>query len=217
MAEPATHKEQTVHHPIVARMLDRMMTKAEDRGQGEHRVRLLAGLAGRVVEVGAGNGINFAKYPAAVTEVVAPEPEPYLRERARRAAEKAPVKVEVVDAVGQSLPFEDRSFDAGVVSLVLCTVPDQQQALAELYRVIRPGGELRFYEHVVARSGLPRTAMRAGDAVWPHISGGCHMSRDTGAAIEQAGFKIESCERFSFSPAPLQPAVPHILGIARRP
>ncbi len=209
---------QEVRHPIVARMWDRISIKAERRGQGEHREELLRGLSGRVIEVGAGNGINFAHYPPSVEHVLAVEPEPHLRERAREAGERARVPVEVVDAVGQRLPAEDEAFDAGVASLVLCTVPKQPQALAELRRVVRPGGELRFYEHVVTRRpGIARLMRAADRAFWPRVAGGCHMSRDTGPAIEQAGFRIERCRRFPFSPAPLQPAVPHISGVARRP
>ncbi len=209
---------ESVNHPVVARMWDRISRKAEARGQGEHRDQLLRDLAGRVVEVGAGNGINFPHYPASVEQVVAVEPERHLRERAVGAAARAPVPVEVVDAVGGRLPFEEGSFDAGVACLVLCTVPDQPAALAELRRVIRSGGELRFYEHVVAqRPGLARLMRAADRTFWPRVAGGCHMSRDTGAALERAGFVVESLRRFPFSPAPLQPAVPHILGVARRP
>src|SRR5688572_18111867 len=139
--------EKEVKNPFFARLYARMMER-EDSAQVEHRREMLEGLSGRVFELGAGTGSNFAHYPAAVTEVVAAEPEPYLRERANAAAGSAPVKVEVVDATADPLPFEDASFDAAVVSLVLCTVPDQAGALAELGRVVRPGGELRFYEHV---------------------------------------------------------------------
>ena len=191
---------------------------AERRGGAEHRRALLAGLSGRVVEVGAGNGANFAYYPATVDEVIAVEPEAYLRERARREAEQAPVSVSVADGAADHLPSEPGSFDAGVASLVLCTVPDQQRALAELFRVIRPGGELRFYEHVIANSSGQARFQRFADATfWPHVAGGCHMARDTQSAIEQAGFAIENCERFQFSPAAFLPPDPHILGTARRP
>ena len=125
-------------------MLDRMIEREERMGQREHRQEMLSGLSGRVVELGAGNGINFRHYPSAVTEVVAVEPEPCLRERAKEAARGAPVPVSVVDALGGALPFEDASFDAAVTSLVLCSVPQQEPVLSDLSRVIRPGGELRF-------------------------------------------------------------------------
>lgn len=190
---------------------------SERRGSAEHRRKLLAGLSGRVVEVGAGSGANFPHYPSTVSEVIAIEPERYLRERAQRAATSAPVAVSVFEGSADRLPGEAGPFDAGVVSLVLCTVPNQRSALAELYRVIRPGGELRFYEHVVAHRAWEVCLQRVADATfWPHLAGGCHLARDTSAAIEHAGFAIETCERFPYSPARLLPPDPHILGAARR-
>ncbi len=205
-------------HPVFARVYERVAEMSERRGGDEHRRKLLAGLSGRVIEVGAGSGANFAHYPSTVTEVVAVEPERYLRERAQRKAAKAPVRVTVVDGDADHLPGEDGSFDVGVAALVLCTVPDQQRALTELFRVIRPGGELRFYEHVVAERKWEARYQRFADATfWPHVAGGCHLARDTTAGIAQAGFQIESCERFPFSPAALIPPDPHILGTTRRP
>jgi ubiquinone/menaquinone biosynthesis C-methylase UbiE len=170
-----------------------------------------------VVEVGAGNGLNFAHYPSTVTEVVAVEPEPYLRARGQEAAADAAVAVSVVDGVADALPLDDASVDAGIASLVLCTVPDQAGALAELHRVIRPGGELRFYEHVVSERALRSRLQRLADATfWPRVGGGCHMARDTTRAIEDAGFAIESHDRFPFSPGAPVPPIAHILGVARR-
>jgi ubiquinone/menaquinone biosynthesis C-methylase UbiE len=211
--------EGKVHsHPVFARVYERVAEMSERRGAAEHRQRLLAGLSGRVIEVGAGSGANFAHYPSTISEVVAVEPEPYLRERAQRAAAQAPVSVSVVDGGADLLPGESASFDAGVAALVLCTVPDQQRALAELFRVIRPGGELRFYEHVIAHEKWESRFQRLADATfWPHVAGGCHLARDTTSGIEQAGFVIETCERFPFSPASFLPPDPHILGTARRP
>ncbi|MGH2871884.1 MAG: class I SAM-dependent methyltransferase [Solirubrobacteraceae bacterium] len=203
---------------MFARVYERWDRIAERRGTSEHRQRTLAGLSGRVIEVGAGHGANFAHYPSTVTEVIAVEPELYLREHAQAAAANAPVPVTVLDGVGGQLPGEDEGFDAAVAALVLCTIPDPQQALAELFRVIRPGGELRFYEHVVSHSKWEARFQRLADATfWPHIAGGCHLARDTTTAIEQAGFQIEQCERFPFSPVPLLPPDPMILGTARRP
>jgi SAM-dependent methyltransferase len=208
----------SVKHPIFARFFARLSEKEERLGQAEHRRRLLAGLSGRAIEVGAGNGLNFRAYPPSVTGVLAVEPEPYLRERAREAAAGAPIPIEVVDGVADRLPAEDASFDAGVASLVLCSVPDQAAALAELLRVIRPGGELRFYEHVRGDgAGLARF-QDAATLVWPTFAGGCHPNRDTAAAIEAAGFALESCRRFPFKPCFFcAPVAPRILGAARRP
>lgn len=206
-----------VHHPIFARMYALISRKMEKKGVAEHRDEMLAGLEGRVVEVGAGNGLNFGHYPATVTEVVAVEPEPYLRSRAEEAARQARVPVTIVDGVAERLPADDGSFDAAVASLVLCSVPDQSRALAEIARVLRRGGELRFYEHVVANDN-PRMAsvQRWLDDrnIWPRMAGGCHAARDTAAAIEHAGFTIERCRRFPFAAGPV--AVPHIIGVARR-
>src|SRR4051794_14595280 len=135
--------------PRFARMYLRAAKTAEQRGATDHRRRLLAGLDGTVVELGAGHGLNFPHYPADVTEVIAIEPEPTLRAHATEAAAGAPVPVRVVGGVADDLPLADESVDAAVASLVLCSVPDQDRALAELRRVLRSGGELRFYEHVI--------------------------------------------------------------------
>ena len=220
-AAPVTASRSTssVRHPLFARMYARMATAFESKGSAQHRDEMLDGVAGRVLEVGAGTGLNFAHYPSTVTEVVAVEPEAYLRARAEQAASAAPIPVTVVDGVADALPFPDASFDAAVASLVLCSVADQQRALAELSRVIRPGGELRFYEHVVSdRPGLAR-AQRVLDAtIWPHVGGGCHASRDTETAIAHAGFAIERMRRFEFKPSITTRLVaPHVLGAARRP
>lgn len=206
----------TVRHPLFARLFVRAAAKAEAAGQTEHRRELLAGLTGRVLEVGAGHGLNFAHYPNEVSEVVAVEPEPYLRGRAEQAARQAPVPITVVAATAETLPFEDDTFDAAVVSQVLCSVADQGQVLAALRRVVRPEGQLRFYEHVAADTpGLSRV-QRAADLVWPHVAGGCHTHRETIAAIRDAGFVIESCRRFPFRPClAALPVTPHALGSAR--
>jgi SAM-dependent methyltransferase len=206
-----------VSHPVFARIYAALGPQAERGGVAAHRAEALAGLRGRVVEVGAGTGLNFRHLPPEVTEVVAIEPEPHMRGRAQSAARRVPVPVSVVDAVADDLPLPEASFDAAVASLVLCTVPDQARALAELRRVLRSGGELRFYEHVVADGG-PRAALqrRVDDwGIWPRLAGGCHAGRDTGAAIAAAGFEIERLRRFEFGPSPL--TVPHVIGVARRP
>jgi len=205
-----------VHHPIFARIYARISAGAEAKGAAEHRDEMLAGVGGRVVEVGAGNGLNFTHYASSVTEVVAVEPEPHLRQLAEAAAGDAKVPVTVVDGTADALPLEDDSCDAAVCSLVLCSVADQAEALAEVRRVLRPGGELRFYEHVLdARPGFARF-QRIVDVVHPYIGGGCHVTRDTEAAITDAGFEITRIRRFRFAPEPLtKQAAPKILGAAR--
>ncbi len=203
--------------PIFARVYAGVSVDMDRRGGAEHRVRLLAGLSGRVVEVGAGNGQNFAHYPPEVEEVLAVEPEPHLRAMAERAAAAAPVQVRVVDGAAEAIPAPDGCFDAAVASLMLCTVSDQRLALAEIKRVLRPGGELRFYEHVISRRPALAALQRLMDATfWPLVAGGCHCARETGSQIVAAGFVVEREERFSFRALRLQPAVPHILGLARK-
>ena len=152
-----------IRHPIFARFFDRL-SRLMEREVGEHRRELLAGLSGRVVEIGAGNGMNFQHYPAGVEEVVALEPEAYLRDKAEQAARGAPVRVTVRDGLADALPLEDGDFDGAIACLVLCTVPDPGRALGELRRVLNPGGELRFLEHV--RSDRPaRRASKTGSTV----------------------------------------------------
>jgi ubiquinone/menaquinone biosynthesis C-methylase UbiE len=200
-------------HPVFARLYARVRPSLDEAGAAGHRRRLLAGLSGEVVEVGAGDGGNFGHYPAAVTRVLALEPEPYLRAQAQSAPSTVPV--ELVDATADQLPVADASVDAVVFSLVLCSVPDQSVALAEARRVLRPTGELRFYEHVAAASGRQATFQRVADATfWPLLAGGCHSYRDTAEAISAAGFTIEELDAFDFPPDRLSPARPHILGRA---
>src|SRR5213078_693540 len=124
--------------PRFARMYVRAAKTAEQRGATAHRRRLLDGLRGIVLELGAGHGLNFPHYPTEVTEVIAIEPEPTLRDRAAEAAASAPVPIRVLGGVADHLPLGDESVDAAVASLVLCSVPDQDRALSELRRVLRP-------------------------------------------------------------------------------
>ena len=171
-----------------------------------------------MIEIGAGAGSNFAHYPATVDEVVAVEPEPYLRARARAAAAEAEVRVDVVYGVADALPAADASFDGAVACLVLCTVPDQARALAELRRVLRPGGELRFYEHLRSERTAVALSQRAVDRLfWPRAFGGCHTARDTTAAIATAGFDIEDQRSMWVNPIPVAFSVAtHAIGRARR-
>jgi SAM-dependent methyltransferase len=155
------------------------------------RTENLAGLSGRVLEVGAGTGTNFAFYPTSVREVVAVEPETRLAPIAREAAAGAPVPVRVVESTIEALP-EDEQFDAVVCSLVLCSVEDPNGVLRQLNSLLRPGGELRFFEHV-ASSGWRGSLQRLADAtVWPRIAGNCHTHRDTERAITGAGFSVDT-------------------------
>ncbi|GAA2089035.1 class I SAM-dependent methyltransferase [Actinomadura alba] len=205
-----------MRNPFFARLLTRCGARNEQRGNADLRREMLAGLSGRVVEVGPGTGLNFPHYPDTVAELLAVEPEVYLRERAGEAAAAAPVTVRVVDGTAERIPADDASVDAVALSGLLCSVPDQAAALAEFRRVLRPGGELRFYEHVRSRASAFAAYQDAMDAVWPRIMGGCRPNRDTYTAIKDAGFHIVYCRGFIFPPsARLSVVSPRIIGAAR--
>jgi ubiquinone/menaquinone biosynthesis C-methylase UbiE len=214
MSMPTRTQPRPVHHPIFARCYAHV-GHLMDAEIGDHRRRLLAGLEGWVLEVGAGNGLNFPHYPATVTEVLAIEPEPYLRRQALAAASQAPVPIRVVDGTAEALPTSDGAVDMVVASLVLCTVADPNRSLAEVDRVLRPGGRLHFYEHVRAED--PRLArwQHRLQRPWGWLVGGCHPNRDTVAAITAAGLQVVQLDRFDL-PAMPPLARPHVLGVAER-
>ena len=201
-------------HPRFARLWERISAESDRRGTAEHRNRALAGLAGRVIELGAGNGRNFAHYPSTVTEVIAVEPENQLRALAEHAATKAPVPVRVIAGHAHALPVENATVDAAVASLVLCSVPDVPGALAELRRVLKPGGELRFFEHVRSDTPLIGRFQDAITPLWSLAGGGCHLNRDTAAAIRAAGFTVDELDRFRYAPLRFIPTHAHIIGRA---
>jgi ubiquinone/menaquinone biosynthesis C-methylase UbiE len=204
-----------VRHPLFARAYHRLSALME-REVGTYRDELLAGLSGEVLELGAGDGMNFAHYPWTVRRVVAVEPEPYLRARADDAAHRAHVPVTVLDAVADELPIADASVDAAVCSLVLCSVTDQRRALAELRRVVRAAGELRVFEHVRSATATKARVQAAVDrsGVWARVAGGCHCARDSLAAIADAGFQPADLRRVDVGPSWLL-TNPYVLGRAR--
>ncbi|GGW44531.1 methyltransferase type 11 [Streptomyces lucensis JCM 4490] len=215
-----TMARSPVRHPLFARCYARLSVGAETRlGMAGVRERLLAGLSGRVIEIGAGNGLNFAHYPGTVAEVVAIEPEPLLRKLASRAALRAQVPVDVVPGAAEALPVKSEAFDAAVLSLVLCSVRDVTRALGEVRRVLRPGGEVRFFEH--GRDGgrvMTLTQQTLDRTVWPLLSGGCHLSREPVAALREAGFRLGPLRRVMLpQEGPALPASYCALGVAWRP
>ncbi|BBY34701.1 SAM-dependent methyltransferase [Mycolicibacter minnesotensis] len=206
----------TLDNPLFARIWT-FMSSHETDWLRDRRRENLAGLSGRVLEVGAGTGSNFAFYPETVTEVVAAEPESQLRDAALIAAAAAPVPVTVVASTVEALDAGE-PFDAIVCSLVLCSVDRPQDVLRQLYTLLKPGGELRYFEHV-ASPGLRGGLQRVADATfWPRLFGNCHTHRDTEQAITAAGFAVTASRRGHQFPAwaPL-PVSEFALGSASRP
>ena len=201
-----------------ARLLERREARRPDPVHRELRARLLSGLRGRVLEVGSGDGRSFEHYPPEVEHVRAVEPDATARAAAELRARSAAVPIDVVAGVAVPLDAADESFDAAVVMGVLCSVPDPAAALAELRRVLRPGGELRFWEHVCSRNVGFRALQRGLDRLfWTASLGGCETTRDTEATIRAAHFRVEWIERgFHSSSLLAVTSAPYILGVARR-
>jgi ubiquinone/menaquinone biosynthesis C-methylase UbiE len=198
---------------LTAMFYDRFMQVSEEACLAAWRSELLAGLSGAVLEVGAGTGATLALYPKTVARLVMCEPDPHMRKRLRA---KAPRHVEVSDASAERLPFESGTFDAVVCSLVLCSVPEQTAALAEISRVLRPGGRLVFLEHVAADNRPGRLKwQRRIEPVWKRVMDNCHLTRRTEAAIGAAGFEFEAIKRESIRKA-LPIVRPSIRGVARK-
>jgi len=178
---------------------------------------VLAGLRGRVIEVGSGDGRSFEYYPPEVSELLAVEPDPTARSAAAERARLTSVPIELVTGTAESLPAPDGAFDAAVVMGLLCSVPDPAAALRELRRVLKPGGELRFWEHVRSANAAFRAFQRGIDALfWTRALGGCRTTRDTAAAIRAAGFELVTLDRGFHSSSVLTiTSAPYILGTAR--
>lgn len=202
------------HTPSFGRSYARVGPRMDARGAAEHRRRLVEAAHGTVVEIGAGYGATFQFYPPAVTGVLALEPDPTLRALALSAAATAPVPVTVLDGVAESLPAADGSVDVVVSSLVLCSVAEPSAALAEAVRVLKPGGQLLFYEHVRSAHRVLGFAEDLLTPLWSRLAGGCHPNRDTPATIIRAGLAVEALDRFGFAVLPGNPPLAHVLGMA---
>jgi len=181
---------------------DSLLRGTEEAGLRERRRDTLAAARGRTIDIGAGTGANLGLFPAGVEQVVMAEPDPHMAKRLRRKLAEANSNVELVEAGAESLPFEDSSFDTAVFTLVLCTVPDPAAALAEAARVLKPGGQLLFVEHVRAED--PRVA-RWQDRLerpWRVFADGCRCNRDTVANIEASPLTVDSVERGELPKSP---------------
>lgn len=181
-------------------LYDRMTKASEEAGLREMRREALASATGRTVDVGAGTGANLDLYPDAVTELILVEPDPHMLRRLQSKVEGD--RAEVLAAGAESLPFEDSSVDTVAFTLVLCTVPDPEAALAESARVLKPGGRLLFLEHVRSQEpGLARWQDRL-ETPWRLFGDGCHCNRETLATIEASPLSVETAESAEFPKAP---------------
>lgn len=177
----------------------------------KHRRAIVPQADGVVLEVGLGSGTNLPFYDAArVERVIGVEPSAGMRVKARRAIARQAVPVELLDAPGEALPLDDNSVDTVLLTFTLCTIPDAPAALAEMRRVLRPGGRLIFLEHGLAPDAGVARWQRRIEPVWKRIGGGCHLARPMDRLIAQGGFRIDRLE------ADYTPRTPRIAGFVYR-
>lgn len=198
-------------HRLFAAVYDPVMALPERWALTPHRRYLVEGLSGRVLDVGAGTGANFPYLAERAREtslaVHAVEPDPHMHRRASERAREVDLAVELCDASAERLPYADGSFDAALAGIVFCTIPHPEEALDELARVLRPGGELRFLEHVHAE-GLEGRLQTLVEPVWKRVAGGCHLTRDTvGLFAGHEAFDLVEIERVGFGLFPVEPFV----------
>jgi ubiquinone/menaquinone biosynthesis C-methylase UbiE len=192
-----------------AAVYDPFMRRTERACLQDWRQELLSPLEGRVLEIGAGTGANVNAYPRSLERLVLTDPDEHMVKRLeRRIVDEwpkngsspggLPGNPEIVVAGVDALPFEDASFDVVVSTLVLCSVPEPTAALAEIRRVLRPGGSLVFLEHVAAEDAPKRLRwQRRVEPLWSRIAGNCHLTRTTGDTIAKAGFTIDTLKKES--------------------
>jgi len=187
---------------VFAAMYDRSLKATEEAGLRQMRRELLAGARGRVLELGAGTGVNLDLYPQGIADLTLVEPDPHMAKRLRAKLADSRHAATVVEAPAEGLPFEEGRFDTVVATLVLCTVPDPAATLAEAARVLVPGGRLLFVEHVRAEQpGLARWQDRL-EKPWRFLGDGCHCNRDTVATIAASRFAVGELERGQLPKAP---------------
>lgn len=187
-------------HRLFAAVLD-FSSRHTSRGEQATRRTVVSGVRGRALEVGVGVGANWAYLPQSIS-YAGIDPDPFMIERARRHAAERGLEIELVQAGAERLPFADASFDTVFTTLTLCTIAGVPQALAEVQRVLRPGGEFRFWEHVRPGRGLKGRAIDAITPAWKFAGAGCCPNRRTAEAIAAAGFAIRELTPGRIGPLP---------------
>jgi ubiquinone/menaquinone biosynthesis C-methylase UbiE len=205
--------------PVFAVVYDIVLIPTELGGTAKIRRDVLAPAAGRVIEVGAGTGLNIARYPSAVTELIVTEPDPSMAKRLRRKVRAARGDgrhpPEVIEAPGERLPFDDASFDAAAFTMVLCTAPDPDAVLTEIARVLKPGGRVFFFEHVRSPNRLLAWFQDVCAGVWRWYARGCRCNQDALAIVERSPLELEQA-RVGSLPWNFPLVRPMVRGIARR-
>jgi ubiquinone/menaquinone biosynthesis C-methylase UbiE len=185
---------------VLPRLVDRA---CGGKGMERWRTKVSDGLRGRVVEVGFGSGLNIVHYPSEVDVVFAVEPAALARRMAQKRIDRSPVTIEHVGLDGQAIPLDDESCDCALATFTLCTVPDARQVLAELRRVLKPGGSFHFLEHGLSPDDSVARWQRRLDPWQCRLADGCHLTRDPLVLLAQAGFRLEwSQQRYARGPRP---------------
>lgn len=203
---------------LIAKIYDRFMAPTEDACLRDWRREVVAGASGRVLEIGAGTGANLEFYGSEVDRLILVEPDPHMREQlAEKVRASGRTGVQIVPIIAEALPASDESIDTVVSTLVLCSVEVPEQVLREVRRVLRPGGALRFLEHVGAHDNPGRRKWQERiEPMWKVAADGCHLTRETAETIQRTGFEMDELTRESMRKA--WPILrPTVRGVARKP
>ena len=200
----------------MAALYDAMMRQAEARSLGAWRQELLSSASGRILEIGAGTGVNLRYYPNDLTELVLTEPDRHMLKQLHRKLGDCNLPHRVVHAPAEALPFPDASFDTAVATLVLCSVRHPDRSMSEIHRILKPGGKLILIEHVCAADNPQLLGWQKRiEPFWKRFAGNCHLTRDTLRQVKAGGFNCQNLQPDTMRGA-LSIASPVIRGIARK-